>query len=217
MGLIGDAIISVVVATISRLVADDLKAWAPKVIERLMTRAVSKLPDRYRERLQAEWQAHLSETPGDIGKLKEALEFNRAARVLRLAERQRLLHIQACETRLRQIESKIAIDHFSKWPHSLRALAMDAFRARARSHLEARHVGAADFEALAYRLALELRTDIRGLYEELAEVFTRMLAIADTSDMPQDSFSVDLPKDLVPLVNELITLAKAGQLRSAPR
>lgn len=73
-------IVTIIVATISRLLADDAKAWLPKLTEKLIERAVSRLPQQEQERYSEEWRSDLNDTPGDISKLLKATGLLYAAR-----------------------------------------------------------------------------------------------------------------------------------------
>ena len=78
----------ILATTISRVVADDAKEWNAWLIERLICRAVEKLPSQHRERKNEEWRAHVLETPGQIAKLFVAADLSRAARTMRKPTRQ---------------------------------------------------------------------------------------------------------------------------------
>jgi hypothetical protein len=84
LGVIGIWIISVVTAALSRLLADECKAWVPCFVKWIIRRATSKLPEDQRERYKEEWTSHIGETPGDIGKIATALDFVRAAKRISL-------------------------------------------------------------------------------------------------------------------------------------
>jgi len=71
------------VACVSRLLADELKAWMPSVIDRIISFAVSRAPEHLRERLAEEWHSHINDAPGDLGKLFVALGFIWASGKLR--------------------------------------------------------------------------------------------------------------------------------------
>jgi hypothetical protein len=60
---------AVVGAAVSRLIADDTKEWTPRITERLIDCAVTRLPSAQRGRFAEEWRSHVSDTPGCIGKL----------------------------------------------------------------------------------------------------------------------------------------------------
>jgi hypothetical protein len=70
---------------LSRLLTDEFKAWIPWIIQRVIRRAIVRLPPAQRERFEEEWQSHVNEVPGEIGKLTAALGFLKAARKMTLA------------------------------------------------------------------------------------------------------------------------------------
>lgn len=51
------------------LLVDDTKEWLKWAIDRLIQRAVRRLPQSYQSRLSEEWQSHINEIPGQLGKL----------------------------------------------------------------------------------------------------------------------------------------------------
>jgi hypothetical protein len=69
----------------SRLLTDELKAWIPWIIQRIIRRSIARLTAAQRERFEEEWQSHVNEVPGDVGKLTVALGFLTAARKMTLA------------------------------------------------------------------------------------------------------------------------------------
>jgi lipopolysaccharide/colanic/teichoic acid biosynthesis glycosyltransferase len=76
MGLIGAmllAILAVVGATLTKLFADETKAWIPWLTERMVRRAIGQLPPDQRERFNEEWRSHLNDTPGELSKLFVAI------------------------------------------------------------------------------------------------------------------------------------------------
>jgi len=84
MRYIATALVGVIVAAfvpaVSSLLADDIKAWIPKIIERLIKRAAMRLPEDQRVRFAEEWRSHVNDTRGDLNKLVIAAGFLRAAR-----------------------------------------------------------------------------------------------------------------------------------------
>ena len=87
MGLIGSILVAafglvatILVATLSRLMAEDFKAWVPRLTRHAIQRAVRKLPNDQRDRLAEEWTADVADTPGDLSKLIFACGFMRASR-----------------------------------------------------------------------------------------------------------------------------------------
>ncbi len=70
-------------AVLSRVLSDELKAWNPWIVERLIRFAEQKLPHEFRARLSEEWRSHIAEIPGDLGKVLTAYGFIRAAGKIR--------------------------------------------------------------------------------------------------------------------------------------
>lgn len=86
MGLIVTVVLGVLAvigACASRLLADELKAWVPSVVERIISFAITRAPRHLRERLTEEWRSHVNDTPGHLGKLYIALGFIWASGKLR--------------------------------------------------------------------------------------------------------------------------------------
>ena len=65
---------------LSRLLTDEAKAWIPWLTDRLIRRAIQRLPGEQRERYAEEWRSHIAEIPGDLGKLLVASQLLFAAR-----------------------------------------------------------------------------------------------------------------------------------------
>jgi hypothetical protein len=76
---IGFFIVSVLVAVLSRLLAEEFGAWTPTIISGLIKLAVGRLPQNKRERFEEEWHAHVNDVPGQLGKFLVAMDFLRAA------------------------------------------------------------------------------------------------------------------------------------------
>jgi hypothetical protein len=72
-------ILGIIGAAISRQLSDEFKEWNPWIVSRLIRIAVARLPKCYRDRLNEEWRSHVTETPGQIGKIVVAFGFFRAA------------------------------------------------------------------------------------------------------------------------------------------
>ena len=160
MGVMGTVIGASIVAALARLLADDCKAWSPRIVDRLMNRALSKLPECYRSRLEEEWQAHLREAPGDIAKVVEVINYNWAARTLSLGERRKLRRIAAYETALRRIEGVVADKHFASIPSPFKVLALGVYRERAKHNPDAAEMTLVELEKHSHRLADQLRGEI---------------------------------------------------------
>ena len=80
MELIKSFLSQIVCGAVGRQLTREFTAWMPWIIERLIRRAVTKLPDPQRERFEEEWRSYIDEIPGDIGKLIAAIGFGSAAR-----------------------------------------------------------------------------------------------------------------------------------------
>lgn len=74
--------VAILISVVSKLLADDFKAWSPRIVDWLIRRAVNKLPEDHRERLDEEWRSHINDTPGDLWKPIAACGFLRAARII---------------------------------------------------------------------------------------------------------------------------------------
>jgi lipopolysaccharide/colanic/teichoic acid biosynthesis glycosyltransferase len=82
IGTIALAVLAIIGAAASTQLSDEFKAWSPWVVRKVIQHAVRKLPENKRERFAEEWQAHVNEIPGDIGKLLAAFGFLSASRKL---------------------------------------------------------------------------------------------------------------------------------------
>ena len=90
MTMIG-LVCAVAVAAVSRLLADEAKAWLPTLTEWFVKVAIRRLPISQHERYTEEWRSHICELPGDVSKLMTAVGYVVAAGkirvVLELSER----------------------------------------------------------------------------------------------------------------------------------
>jgi hypothetical protein len=80
--VIGIWILGVVTAALSRLLADECKAWVPCFTKWLIRLAIAGLPEDQRERYKEEWQSHIDEIPGDICKIVIAVGFLPASKMM---------------------------------------------------------------------------------------------------------------------------------------
>jgi len=80
MGAVSLFVLGIISTAISRLLADEFKAWNPLIVRRLIQHAVTRLPENQRVRFDEEWSSHINEIPGEIGKLFAAFGFSLAAR-----------------------------------------------------------------------------------------------------------------------------------------
>jgi hypothetical protein len=128
ISLIALGVLSVIAAASSKLAADEFKAWLPSVIKHLIGWAIRSLPDDKRERYAEEWQSHIDETPGEIGKLIVGLGLLPAA--------WKLSRIIPRKPRARQSEEIVAaVRDQERWARKnfiVRAVTMRAARERRR-------------------------------------------------------------------------------------
>jgi hypothetical protein len=66
---------AIILRALSTLIADDARAWIPKVTERIILYAVGKLPENLRGTYSDEWQSYIFDTPGELCKLRAACGF----------------------------------------------------------------------------------------------------------------------------------------------
>jgi hypothetical protein len=76
---LGLFVASVLTAVLAGLAADEFGAWTPSMIRNLIKFAVRRLPENQRERFHEEWQSHVNDVPGRVGKLLVAAGFSIAA------------------------------------------------------------------------------------------------------------------------------------------
>jgi hypothetical protein len=72
-------VLGILATAVSRQLADEFKAWTPRLIKYFIQRAVRQLPESQRKRFTEEWQSHVDEIPGEVGKLIVAFGFLRAS------------------------------------------------------------------------------------------------------------------------------------------
>ncbi|MCJ2092100.1 sugar transferase [Methylobacterium sp. J-072] len=72
-------VVSLVISVAGRVLADEFKAFRPMIVDRLVARAVRKMPAELQERYAEEWRSHLEEIPGDIAKVWTAFGYNLVA------------------------------------------------------------------------------------------------------------------------------------------
>jgi hypothetical protein len=80
-------VVTVLTAALARLIVEEVSAWSPAFIRSLIKLAVRRLPENRRERFGEEWQSHINDVPGQVGKLLVAVGFFIAAYDIRLSGR----------------------------------------------------------------------------------------------------------------------------------
>jgi hypothetical protein len=98
IGAILVGIAGILAAAFSKQVADEFKAWTPRLTAVIVRCALRRLREDQRGRYAEEWQSHIEETPGEIGKLVVGLGLLPAAR--------KLSRISPNPDRARQIEAQ---------------------------------------------------------------------------------------------------------------
>jgi hypothetical protein len=117
VGLVGAVIAGitgVLAAAFSKQVADEFKAWTPRLISAIVQCAVRRLREDQRDRYAEEWQSHIDETPGEIGKiivglglLPAAWKLSRISPIPRAVQLEELLAAMRDADRLRRLKDKI--------------------------------------------------------------------------------------------------------------
>lgn len=77
--IMGAAILGIFSAAFAKILADDFKAWRPRLVDRLINYALAKLPECHRQRFDEEWRSHVNDVPGEIGKITTAIGYRWAA------------------------------------------------------------------------------------------------------------------------------------------
>ena len=82
-------ITNLVSSLLSRVIGEEISAWAPRICRALVRLAVAQLPESQRSRFSEEWQSHVDEVPGSLGKLFTAADFWRGAISMGMSARHR--------------------------------------------------------------------------------------------------------------------------------
>ena len=72
-------VVGVLTAALSKILVGEIEAWCPWIVRSLIKLAVARLPENQRARFDEEWQSHVNEVPGTVGKLLAAADLLRAA------------------------------------------------------------------------------------------------------------------------------------------
>ena len=84
--MILSALVTLVIAILAKLLADDSKEWAQWLTRCWLALAIRSLPVSDQERYREEWAADLDDTPGTLAKLIVAVQLPFAAWLLREAD-----------------------------------------------------------------------------------------------------------------------------------
>jgi lipopolysaccharide/colanic/teichoic acid biosynthesis glycosyltransferase len=69
----------VIAGLLVTLIAEELKAWVPWLVDRLIKRALRGLPQSHCDRFDEEWRSHINDVPGSVGKMIAAFGLLRAS------------------------------------------------------------------------------------------------------------------------------------------
>jgi len=150
---VGVFIVSVLAAALSSILVDDIRAWIPSIVRSIIKRAVAWLPENQRARLDEEWQSHVNEVPGTIGKLLEAAGFLLAAHNLSKGKAKKLPTQEEAEQIKKEQESLIPLelaDSLNNYDDSANYLAVRAFRDREAAQMRVAAMSHVDSEPVFF-------------------------------------------------------------------
>ena len=73
------ALLGIIGAGLSKVIADEFKDWSPWIVDWLIRRAVRRMPRDLQERSLEEWKSHIKDVPGSIGKILSAISLQSVA------------------------------------------------------------------------------------------------------------------------------------------
>jgi hypothetical protein len=170
IGVFFFALFGILATAVSRQLADEFKAWTPRLIKYFIQRAVRQLPESQRKRFTEEWQSHVDEIPGEVGKLIVAFGFLRASSKMSrgLTDAERLIYALSnliyvlSHNEFLELDIRTSLEHFS--------IEMLNNNAEVRSCIE--------------RRASELNDDIARISEYLLVMATNTLEQANELGIP---------------------------------
>jgi hypothetical protein len=114
IGVFFFALSGIFATAVARQLADEFKAWTPRLIRYFIQRAVRQLPESQRKRFTEEWQSHVDEIPGEVGKLVVAFGFLRASSKMSrgLTNAERLIYALSNNEFL-GLDTRTSLEHFS--------------------------------------------------------------------------------------------------------
>jgi hypothetical protein len=71
---------TIFISAAGKVVADEFRAWAPRLTEWLIARSVTRLPKDQRGRYGEEWRSDVNNIPGEVSKIFWAVRYMLAAR-----------------------------------------------------------------------------------------------------------------------------------------
>jgi len=88
---VGIVVITLVLGVLSSVLADELKAWTPRIVAHLIDFATQRLPQDLRARYHEEWTSHVNDVPGEA-RVLVAMEFILAALRIRMSHESKKAH-----------------------------------------------------------------------------------------------------------------------------
>lgn len=79
MGIFMTLLTALLTKLLGDMLSEEFKDSLPKIMERVLTHAVNRLPEDQRERYSEEWHSHINDVPGRLRKLLVAFGCCRAA------------------------------------------------------------------------------------------------------------------------------------------
>jgi hypothetical protein len=79
LGFVAAGLAGAFISAAGNQTANEFRAWSPRVVDYLIKRAVSRLPEHMRDRLYEEWHRVIQDTPGQVGQIVQALDYLRGA------------------------------------------------------------------------------------------------------------------------------------------
>ena len=76
---IGAFVLAVLGAAAANQLAQEFRGWTPWLTNKLIERAVMKLPNAMQPRFREEWTSFIADTPGQVGQIVRALGLSKAA------------------------------------------------------------------------------------------------------------------------------------------
>jgi|ERR1700730_801549 len=65
-------VLGILAAAFANKLANDFRAWCPRITAKLIKRAVRRLPEEQRSRFEEEWTSYIQDIPGELGKILSA-------------------------------------------------------------------------------------------------------------------------------------------------
>jgi hypothetical protein len=196
---LGLFVLSILIAALSRILAADIEAWSPSIVCGLIKLAIGRLPKRYRDRYEEEWQSHVNELPGTFAKLITAAGLLPAAYRIALSRwgsneletwLQKVAQLEEMQLEVIGIANALRDDAILYSHESTRSLAQNIIvTANGQLDLLSRQrttisglSGLLSPWPLAFAMKVRFRKEIRGIREGLEEALHGTGQTADLVD-----------------------------------